>query len=78
MSHVVPKFRTKVREWNPWVENIQKLGFEDNIKATGRTGQTKLNIEEVGRKNNNNLKATVSKVRSSGFLEVDRVDFFLQ
>lgn len=49
VSHVVPKFRTKVREWNPWIENIQKLGSEDSINTTGGTGQTKLNIEQVGR-----------------------------
>lgn len=49
VSHVVPKFRTTVREWNLWVENIQELGVEDSINATRETGLTKLNIEGVQR-----------------------------
>lgn len=49
VSHVVPEFRTKIREWNLWVENIQELGFEDSINATKKTGQTKLNIKGVQR-----------------------------
>lgn len=39
VSHVVPKFRTKVREWNPWVENIQKLGFEIALIQQGEQGR---------------------------------------
>ena len=49
VSQVVLRFRTRVKRWKPWVENIQKLGFEDTINATGKTGETKLNIEEESR-----------------------------
>lgn len=52
LSQVVPRFTTRVRRWKPWVENIQKLGFEGIINATGKTGETKLNIKEESRETN--------------------------
>lgn len=49
VSQVVPRFRTRVRRWKPWVGKIQKRGFEDTINATGKTGEIKLNIEKESR-----------------------------